>query len=41
LFGILIIIFGISLIMWVVTSIFGFISSMLMVLFKVDDSYYG
>jgi len=39
--GILIIVFGISLIMWVVTSIFGFISGLLMMIFKVDDSYFA
>jgi hypothetical protein len=40
LIGILIVVFGISAIMWVLTSIFGFISSLLMVLFKVDDAYF-
>ncbi|MBT6051652.1 MAG: hypothetical protein HOG49_33020 [Candidatus Scalindua sp.] len=41
LIGVLIVIFGISAIMWVLTSIFGFISSVLMVIFKVDDAYFN
>lgn len=39
--GILILIFGIALISWLLTSIFGFIASILMLIFKVDKKYFG
>ena len=39
--GILIIIFGIALITWVLTSIFSFISGLLMVIFRVDKKYFA
>lgn len=38
--GILILIFGIALISWLLTSIFGFIAGILMLVFKVDKKYF-
>jgi hypothetical protein len=38
--GILIIVFGIALIKWLLTLIFGFLSGLLMLLFKVDKKYF-
>lgn len=38
--GILILLFGIAIISWVLTSIFGFISGLLMLIFRVDKKYY-
>jgi len=38
--GILILIFGIALISWFLTSIFGFIAGILMLIFKVDKKYF-
>lgn len=38
--GILILVFGIALIRWFLTSIFGFLSGLLMLLFKVDKKYF-
>jgi len=40
LIGILILIFGIALISWLLTSIFGFIAGLLMLIFKVDKKYF-
>ena len=39
--GILILIFGIALIIWLLTSIFGFIAGLLMLIFKVDKKYFS
>lgn len=39
--GILILIFGIALISWLLTSIFGFIAGLLMLIFKVDKKYFS
>jgi hypothetical protein len=41
LMGILILIFGIALISWLLTSIFGFITGMLMLIFKIDKKYFA
>ncbi|MCL5029036.1 MAG: hypothetical protein M1480_08460 [Bacteroidetes bacterium] len=38
--GILIILFGIAIITWVLTSIFSFISGFLMLIFRVDKKYF-
>jgi hypothetical protein len=38
--GILILIFGIALISWLLTSIFSFIAGILMMIFKVDKKYF-
>jgi hypothetical protein len=38
--GILILLFGIALISWLLTSIFGFIAGILMLIFKVDKKYF-
>ena len=38
--GILILVFGIGLIMWLLSSIFSFISGILMMIFKVDKKYF-
>jgi len=40
LIGILIIVFGISLLIWLLTSIFSFISGLLMMLLKIDKKYF-
>jgi hypothetical protein len=40
LFGILILVFGIGLLMWLLSSIFSFISGILMMIFKVDKKYF-
>ncbi|GEM_PF-1670345 len=40
LMGILILLFGIALISWLLTSIFGFISGLLMLIFRVDKKYF-
>jgi hypothetical protein len=39
--GILIILFGIAIIAWILTSIFSFISGLLMLIFRVDKKYFG
>jgi hypothetical protein len=38
--GILILLFGIAIISWLLTSIFGFISGILMLIFRVDKKYF-
>lgn len=38
--GILILLFGIALLKWILTSIFGFISGLLMLIFRVDKKYF-
>jgi len=40
LLGILLLLFGIALISWLLTSIFGFISGLLMLIFSVDKKYF-
>ena len=40
LIGILILVFGIGIMQWLLTSIFGFLSGLLMLLFKVDKKYF-
>jgi len=40
LIGILILIFGIGILIWLLSSIFAFISGLLMLLFKVDKKYF-
>mgnify|MGYP001028089933 CR=1 FL=1 len=40
LIGILILVFGIGLLMWLLSSIFSFISGILMMIFKVDKKYF-
>ena len=38
--GILILIFGIGIMIWLLSSIFAFVSGLLMLLFKVDKKYF-
>ena len=40
LIGILILVFGIGLLTWLLTSIFSFISGLLMLIFKIDKKYF-
>ena len=39
--GIIIILFGIALITWLLTTVFSFISGLLMFIFRVDKKYFG
>jgi hypothetical protein len=39
--GILVLLFGIALIRWVLTSVFSFLSGLLMLLFRVDKKYFN